>query len=306
LLGAAWVRAFGVNWLGLQISSLNLHLAVLVIFWHPRQDATASSKKFSIPRGTQPHLQVSPAIFAWTKGKQIRSGENDNRLRSKGDNMKFKKRYTRFVALLAVGIIAAIGTAHAGSSSGTFLTQVAELEKQIHVTFHAAVSVHDPINGDSPAVITQRIRDVLSIFTQDAQLTLVSTTSPAAGNYIGNGDPDDPTTCPLPSGDTSATGQQGTLCTLFKYVAGGLQITNKWVSLTPAYKTKFDPVNIGGQWQSSFYFECHYFDVSLDPATGQPSWTAKSHVDLDGEAKKINGRWLLTHVSSSAVGIPVP
>ena len=54
------------------------------------------------------------------------------------------------------------------------------------------------------------------------------------------------------------------------------------------------------------YFECRYFDVSLNPATGQPSWTAKSHVSLDGEAKKIDGRWLLTDVSSSAVPVPVP
>ena len=54
------------------------------------------------------------------------------------------------------------------------------------------------------------------------------------------------------------------------------------------------------------YFECHYFDVSLNPATGQPFWTAKSHVDLSGEAEKIDGRWLLTRVSSAAVGIPIP
>jgi hypothetical protein len=39
LLGATWVRAFGVNRLGLQVSSPNLYLAVLVIFGHPRQDA---------------------------------------------------------------------------------------------------------------------------------------------------------------------------------------------------------------------------------------------------------------------------
>jgi hypothetical protein len=225
-----------------------------------------------------------------------------------------KKHYTRFVALLAVGITAVIGVGHATNNQpqtraavpGGFLTQVAELEKQIHVTFHTAVSVHDPINGDSPDVITQRIREALSIFAQDGELTLVSTTSPAAGNYIGKGDPDDPATCPAPSGDTSANGQQGTLCTLFKYVAGGLQIANKWVSLTPAYKTKFDPVNIGGQWRSSFYFECHYFDVSLDPTTGLPSWTAKSHVALSGKAQKINGQWLVTKAKTFAVPVPVP
>ena len=112
---------------------------------------------------------------------------------------------------------------------------------RLHATFHAAVSVHDPVNGDSPAVITQRIRDALSIWTEDGEITIVST-SAAAGNYIGNGDPDDPATCPEPSGDTSATGQQGTLCTFFKYVSGGLQQANKFVSLSPAYKTKYVPV----------------------------------------------------------------
>jgi hypothetical protein len=58
-------------------------------------------------------------------------------------------------------------------------------------------------------------------------LTVVNTT----GNYVGNGDPDDSATCPEPSGDTSAGGKQGTLCTFFKYVAGGLQAANKFVSL---------------------------------------------------------------------------
>jgi hypothetical protein len=219
----------------------------------------------------------------------------------------FKKRYTRFVALLAVGIIAAIGTARAGGwrDDDDQLAQAAELE-QLHATFPAADSVHDPENGDSPAVITQRIRDVLAIWTKDAELTIVNTTD-TAGNYIGNGDPDDPASCPLPSYDTSASGQQGTLCTFFKYVSGGLQPTNKFVSLSPAYKTKYVPVkDDDGRWKSSVYFECHYFDVSLDPATGQPFWTAKSHVGLEGKAKKINGRWLLTRVTSSAVPVPVP
>ena len=217
------------------------------------------------------------------------------------------RKYSRFVALLAVGVIAATGAAHADGwrDDDEQLAQMTELE-QLHATFHAAVSVHDPVNGDSPAVITQRIRDILAIWSRDARLTVVSTAA-TAGNYVGNGDPDDPETCPPPSGDTSATGQQGTLCTFFKYVSGGLQAANKFVSLSPAYKTKYVPVrDEDGQWKSSVYFECHYFDVSTDAATGLPSWTAKSHVNLDGEARKIDGRWLLTRVSSSAVGVPVP
>lgn len=204
-------------------------------------------------------------------------------------------------ALLTAPAVAQSGTAHADNwrDRDDGLAQMAELE-QLHATFHASISVHDPVNGDSPAVITQRIRDILAIWSQDAEL------STAAGNYIGNGDPDDPVSCPLPSGDTSATGQQGTLCTFFKYVAGGLQAANKFVSLSPAYKTKYVPVKADGQWKSSVYFECHYFDVSTDPATGQPFWTAKSHVDLTGEAMKIDGKWLLTRVSTTAVGIPIP
>jgi hypothetical protein len=221
--------------------------------------------------------------------------------------MRTLATYTRFSALVAVGIIAAIGAAHAGGwgDDNDRLAQVAELEK-LHATFHAAVSVHDPVNGDSPAVITQRIRDILAIWTEDGKLTIVNNTA-TAGNYIGNGDPDDPATCLSPSGDTSATGQQGTLCTFYKYVAGGLQPANKFVSLSPAYKTKFVPVRGNdGQWKSSVYFECHYFDVSLNPATGLPFWTAKSHVNLDGEARKTDGRWLLTQASASAVPVPVP
>ena len=188
----------------------------------------------------------------------------------------FKKMTALFSVLLAGTLLTATAVAQPGSAQASSrqdndgrLAEVAELEQQIHVTFHAAVSVHDPVNGDSPEVITRRI--------------------------------------PTPSGDTTATGQQGTLCTFFKYVSGGMQIANKFVSLSPAYKTKYVPVKDNdGQWKSSVYFECHYFDVSLDPTTGLPLWAAKSHVDLDGEAKKIDGRWLLTKVSSSAVSVPVP
>ena len=214
--------------------------------------------------------------------------------------------YTRSAALLTAMSAVCMGTAFAGDGEHDEerKAQMAELQ-HLHATFHAAVSVHDPVNGDSPAEITKRIRDALSVWAGDGMLTVVST-APSAGNYVGNGDPDDASTCPEPTGDTSAGGKQGTLCTFFKYVAGGLQAANRLVSLSPDYKTKFVPVRDDGEWKSSVYFECHYFDVSLDPATGLPFWTAKSHVDIDGEAKKIDGKWLLTKVSSAAVGIPIP
>jgi hypothetical protein len=215
--------------------------------------------------------------------------------------------YTRFAALLGTGIIAVIGAAHAGGSFDDVerLAQMAELE-HLHATFHSSASVHDPVNGDSAEVITARIREVLGIWANDGVLTIVNSTD-TAGNYVGQGDPDDPATCPPPSGDTSATGQQGTLCTFYKYVGGSWQAANKFISLSPAYKTTFVPVkDADGQWTSSVYFECHYFNVAVNPATGSPFWTAVSHVALQGEAKKINGRWLLTHDSGISVPVPVP
>jgi hypothetical protein len=213
--------------------------------------------------------------------------------------------YTRSAALLTALAAVCTGTTYAGDwEHDQQLAQIAELHN-LHATFHAAVSVHDPVHGDSATVITQRIRAALSIWAENGELTVVGTTT-SAGNYVGNGDPDDPATCPEPSGDTSAGGKQGTLCTFFKYLAGGLQAANKFVSLSPEYKSKFVPVYEDGQWKSSVYFECHYFDVSLNSATGLPNWTAKSHVNLDGEAKKVNGKWLLTKVSSATVGIPIP
>ena len=229
--------------------------------------------------------------------------------------MDMRSTFRKMTALFSVLLAGALLTAQAGAQPGAShadnwrddddqLAQMTELE-ELHKTFHAAISVHDPVNGDSQAVITQRTREILAIFAQDAELRVVSTAA-TAGNYIGNGDPDDPATCPPPTFDTSATGQQGTVCTFFKYVAGGLKAANKWVSLTPAFKTKYVPVKKDDQWTSSTYFECHYFDVSTNPATGQPFWTAKSHVDLTGEAKKIDGKWLLTRVSTTAVGIPIP
>jgi hypothetical protein len=212
---------------------------------------------------------------------------------------------TGLAAMLAFGATGAAAQSGSSSEVTDQLAQITLLE-DLHITFHSAVSVHDPVNGDSPAVITQRIRQVLSVWAEDGELTVLGT-SASAGNYIGKGDPDDPATCSLPSGDTSATGKQGTLCTLYKYRAGGLQAANKWVSLTPAFKTKYVPVmDANGQWRSSVYFECHYFDVSLDPTTGLPNWTAKSHVDLSGEARKIDGRWLLTYATTTTVPVPVP
>src|SRR5215472_9112818 len=166
-----------------------------------------------------------------------------------------------------LGAAAAMFAMSSQSFAGTS-TQLAELF-QLQAAFHRAGSVQDPANGDSAATIDQRIRDMLSLWTDDGSLDLQAGGS-HDGNYLGNGDPSDPATCPTPSGDPA---NQGTLCTFFKYVAGSFRPTNKFVSLAPTYKTTID---IHGD-NASLYFECHYFNVTIDPGTGKPLWTAASH-----------------------------
>ena len=168
---------------------------------------------------------------------------------------------------------------------------------QLQAAFHRAASVHDPVNGDSPEVIEQRIREMLSLWTEDGALVL-SVGGALDGTYAGQGDPDDLSTCPTPSMDPA---NRGTLCTFFKYVAGSFQPQNKFVSLAPAYKTHF---HVNGN-TASVYFECHYFNVATDPTTGNPLWTAASHVSFDGSAARVNGTWLFSRSTGKKVGIPI-
>jgi hypothetical protein len=170
---------------------------------------------------------------------------------------------------------------------------------QLQAAFHRAASVSDPINGDSTEVIDQRVRDVLALFTNDAFLVLSVGNNARDGNYVGRGDPSDPSTCPQPS-TTSMT--RGTLCSFFKYVSGSFQPANKFVSLAPSYKTSFE---VHGQ-TATVYFECHYFNVAADSSSGAPLWSPASRVVFDGGARKVDGRWLFTHVTAPAAGVPLP
>ena len=61
---------------------------------------------------------------------------------------------------------------------------------QLQAAFHRAGSVHDNINGDSADVITQRLRDMLSLWTKDG-ITTLAVGGALDGNYIGRGNPDD-------------------------------------------------------------------------------------------------------------------
>ena len=202
------------------------------------------------------------------------------------------------VSRLIVGVVATLAIASwSASSYAGANTQLAALY-QLQAAFHRAATVHDPVNGDSATVIDQRIRDMLSLWTDDGSLT-VQVGGALDGDYIGNGDPADPSTCPAPSSDPT---NRGTLCTLFKYVSGSFQQANKFVSLAPSYLTRFA---IHGN-TATVYFQCHYFNVAINPATGKPLWTAVSHLVLDGTASKVNGGWLFSHANGPVAGVPIP
>jgi hypothetical protein len=196
---------------------------------------------------------------------------------------------------LAAAMLAIVSWSTPGFAGSN--TQLVELY-QLQAAFHRAATVHDPVNGDSATVIDQRIREMLSLWTDDGSLN-VQVGGALDGDYIGNGDPADPSTCPTPSGDPT---NRGTLCTFFKYVAGAFQPANKFVSLAPSFLTEF---TIHGN-TATVYFQCHYFNVAINPATGKPFWTAVSHLVLDGAASKVNGVWLFSHADGPLAGVPTP
>jgi hypothetical protein len=197
------------------------------------------------------------------------------------------------VAISLVTVQAAVAqgpSPSSGADDGVALGQLYELQ----AAFHGAASVRDAVDGDTPDVITDRIRDMLALWATDGSLHL-TVGGKNDGDYVGNGDPDDPATCPELSGE--AGGPRGTLCTFFKYVAGSFQPANKLISLAPSYLTHFD---VHGD-TADVYFQCHYFDVSKDP------WVPVSHLVFDGTASRIDGVWLFTHADAPvAPGIPVP
>lgn len=191
------------------------------------------------------------------------------------------------LALLAAATVTA-SNAHAQTNGVS--KQTAELY-QLQAAFHRALTVHDPVNGDSSDVVTQRIRDMLSLWTDDAKLYLHGFGS-IDGFYAGKGDPDNLSTCPEPTG---APGEiRGNLCTYFKYFAGSMQQANKFIVLTPSFITAFD---ISGDTALA-HFQCHFYDVSTSP------WTAKVKVNSYSNVKKVEGKWLFSYFEGVPVTVP--
>jgi len=169
---------------------------------------------------------------------------------------------------------------------------------ELQAAFHRAGTVHDPVNGDSAEAIDQRIRDMMALWTSDGS-ALLDVGSPRDGTYTGVGDPEDATTCPPPSADPS---NRGTLCTFFKYVSGSFQPANKFVSLAPSYLTKF---TVHGK-NATVFFECHFFNVAIDPDTQAPLWAPTAHLTFDGTARRVKGKWLFSHGHATVPDVPIP
>jgi hypothetical protein len=208
-------------------------------------------------------------------------GEKDMRLK----NCSFAS----MLVALVLGMAVIPGMASAQGKSDSETTELYKMQS----AFHRYAAVHDPVLGDSPEVITQRIKDMLSLWTSNAVLS-VQGFGAIDGYYIGNGDPDDPSSCPEPAGASGA--YRGTLCTYFKWVAGSFQASNKFIVLTPSYSTSFDI----SRDTATGYWECHYYDVSTTP------WTAKAKIQTNTSFQKVKGHWLISSIDATPAGIPIP
>lgn len=201
----------------------------------------------------------------------------------------------RIAAVIAFALLAT-----ASWSAPGYAIPKAQFEElyELQAAFHRLGTVHDAVNGDSAEVIDQRIRDMMALWTADGSI-LLEVGGPRDGTYTGVGDPEDSTTCPTPSADPS---NRGTLCTFFKYVSGSFQAANKFVSLAPSYLTSF---TVNGK-NATIFFECHFFNVAIDPNTQAPMWAPAAHITFDGTARRVKGKWLFSHGHGVVPAVPTP
>jgi hypothetical protein len=241
------------------------------------------------------------SLYARFSIEEPRDHANQSESRGGGVRLRpFAAALAVFALLGGAGSLSAQDNASASFRDVTAADQGANVAAlyRLQASFHRASTVRDPVNGDSDDVITERIRAMLSLWTDNGWLSF-NIGSARDGYYIGNGDPADPSTCPAPS-DNSAN--RGTLCTFFKYVAAPFQSVNKFVSLAPSYKTE---IHVYGS-NATVYFECHFFNVAPDPATGKPLWIATGHLSFDGGATKVGKHWLFSRANVQVVSVPVP
>src|SRR5215472_12890573 len=189
------------------------------------------------------------------------------------------------LAMFVLAVLAPISYALARSGpaedDANMNAQLAELD-QLEAGFHRAATVHNPEGVDTEAVLEQRVTDMLSLWADDGSLTL-KTVSPARV-FTGKG---------ALTSDSCVAGSN-TLCDFYTNVALSFRPEKRLISLTPGFKNFFA---VEGD-TATMNFECHYFDAT--------SWQDASHLDFDGIAKKVDGRWLFAHADVSVAGVPYP
>jgi hypothetical protein len=154
--------------------------------------------------------------------------------------------------------------------------------KQLHVAFHRAVS-HAGVDAATKA---HHLADVLAIWTDDGVLV--------AGGvmYSGKG---------TPGGPDCAPGAL-TLCDFFANHAGSFVLGRDWVSLTPIFTEAFT-FNVDGD-VADVYWQCIYLDANNNDVKVSNVTIGRPGLPNTGQAKRVNGHWLLSHVESTSIAPP--
>jgi hypothetical protein len=237
--------------------------------------------------------EIKPGGVSLQRPLQQMKGRNVMR---KGNDMKSVKKLIATAAAIACFIVATIvltrgsglAATHAREQlrrqefqerdrreEGNANTQIAELY-QVQAAFHQAASGA----GVSAAAKAQHLSDMLALWTDDGTLVVGSTA------YTGKGNPG------TPSCDPGSL----TLCDFFANHAGSFVLGRDWVSLTPSFKTSID---VHGH-TADLFFECHYFDVPTGLKKSDVSYGLRGNPS-SGQARKVNGQWLLWY---AVVGFP--
>jgi hypothetical protein len=168
---------------------------------------------------------------------------------------------------LIVATLLLTQTPSQAASSEHSTRQVAQLY-ELQAAFHQAAS------GGG------HLSDMLGLWTNDGSLTVLAT----GHTYAGKGVPGTPSCAP----------GSNTLCDFFSHVAGPFQPGHDWISLSPAFKTRF---TVHGN-TADVYFECHYFDVNNEVLQARVTFQ-------NGKAEKVHGQWLLSHGDAGTVSVPL-
>jgi hypothetical protein len=151
--------------------------------------------------------------------------------------------------------------------------------KLLHAAFHQAVS-HA---GTDAAAKLEHLKAVLAVWTQDgALITGCPEKCVTYGGARGKGTPN------TPSCDVGTF----TLCDLYANHAGAFVLGRDWVSLTPIFT---EAITVLDSDHANIYFQCIYFDVNNNDALkSNVSFGVPAYPD-SGQARKVNGHWLLSY-----------